>query len=124
VHAVLTYSPRFPILGFPKKIVVPKVRLRLGKRRFILTLPKSDVAGERQATEDPLKSPVALDMREKAVAQRDLPSLLFAPGRSHRLDIDVSVPKGCLRGSVYYLHIIQKVSGKVTGGYTVVIAVG
>ena len=67
--------------------------------------------------------PDKLFLREKIIAGLTLPKLTFSTGKAFRLNMKISVPKNALKGSVYYLHITQNISGMVSGGYTVVVMV-
>ncbi len=117
--AILTYSPGFPLLGYPKKIIPVKVSLNLRLKDTWVTLKPGD---DMRRFKSPFL-PDKLGLRERIIAGLTLPRLTFPPGKPHRLDIKISVPKGAVKGSVYYLHITQTISGMVTGGYTVVVKV-
>jgi hypothetical protein len=118
IQAVLTYSPRLPIVGYPKRIVPLEVILVLDRERELLLEPWRDHLQE----EAPFK-PEDPCLREKPVAGTAPHKLVFVPKRRYRLDVKIGVPKEAKVGSVYYLHIAQSISNTVTGGYTVAIVV-
>lgn len=118
INAVLSYSPRLPIIGFPKKMVPLEVTFALDrKRKFSLKSWKDYLKVKERFKPD------VHCLREKTIAGTVLPNLLFVPENPHRLDVKVTVPKEAVVGSVYYLHIAQYVSNMVTGGYTAVIVI-
>ncbi|UCF04385.1 MAG: hypothetical protein JSV33_10620 [bacterium] len=119
IIAMLTYSPRLPVLGFPKRMIPLQVSLSLnkGRKRYLEPIKKYPV---------PRQSPLAQEERcvlERAVAAGVIPRVSYAKKRVHRLDIGVKVPKKALKGSTYYLHIMQRIFDRFVGGYTFAIVV-
>jgi hypothetical protein len=61
--------------------------------------------------------------REKAISGAAFSKVSFSSKKAHRLDVKVNVPNDAVKGSVYYLHIAQSISGMLIGGYTAVVMV-
>jgi hypothetical protein len=118
VTAVLTFSPRLPLFGFPKDIRPLKISLNLDKTGASSLKPWDKI----KRTKGPFISGDPCQ-REKAIAGLTLPKFTFLPQKPHRLDVKIDIPKDALKGSVYYLHIFQTIKGAVTGGYTAVVIV-
>ncbi|MFC1855907.1 hypothetical protein ACFL2A_05140 [Thermodesulfobacteriota bacterium] len=118
INAVLTYSPRLSILGFPEKMVPLKVKFLLDKKqKAVLTSCKECL---KESAEFIPKDKCS---REKPIASMVLPSLTFVPEKAHQLNVSITVPKNAKKGSAYHLHIAQTISNSVTGGYTAVIII-
>ena len=118
IHAVLTYRPQLEVMGFPRNIVPLRAELGLDgrKRVALVSLSRSPLQRNGLAVRD-------RRVRERPVATAKLGGVLLAPGKKHKLDLHISVPKDARRGDVYHLHIAQTIRGIVTGGYTTVIVV-
>lgn len=118
INAVLTFSPRLPIFGFPRDIHPLKVSLGIDQGRAASLQPWEKIRRRKGHI-----IPDDLCHREKAIAGLSLPKLTFSSKKPHLIDVKIAVPKNAIKGSVYYLHIFQTISGAVTGGYTAVIMV-
>ncbi len=118
INAVLTYSPRLSILGFPGKMVPLKIKFRLNKKQDAVLMPWKKYVKARGGF-----IPHEKCVREKSIAGMVLPGLTFASEKLYPLEMNVTVPKNAHPGSVYYLHIAQMIGNKVTGGYTAVIMI-
>jgi len=119
ITAVLTFSPRLPVIGFPRQIRPLQVLLSLDKAEAV-----SLRTGERHQSLAGRLIPGDPWRRERIVASLTLPQLKLPPKKAHRLDVRITAPRNAVKGAAYYLHIIQTVSGMVTGGYTAVVVVG
>ena len=118
IQAILTYSPRLPIIGFPIKIVPLEAKFILDeKHEFLLKQHPRYMRKYRQLTR---RIPC---FHEKMVALTKPQRLAFYPNKSYQLDVNLEIPKEAKAGSVYYLHISQSISNVVTGGYTITIIV-
>lgn len=116
ITAILTYSPQLPFMGIPASIKPLKVSLSLNDTRPIaLQSPDSIPEYERHFIKDNLCH------RQRAVAAVTLEKMTLSRKKPHRLTALITVPKDVPKGSIYYLHIVQRVSNIVTGGYTGII---
>jgi hypothetical protein len=118
IEAVLTYSPRLPILGFPKRVLSLRVSLALdtGRKLYLEEVP-------RRYSKEVMTARFDRCMRERTIATGVISRVSYAIKKVHRLDVGIEVPRKAVKGSIYYLHIMQKIFDRVTGGYTFVIVV-
>lgn len=118
LHAVLTYSPPLPILGYPLQPKKISVSLHLENNKDLEL-----ISWDRYSKIKDRFLPYSLCQQEKPVSGAVYPGIKLLRKEPYRLKIKIHIPKGIKSGSIYYLHITQEVSHKVTGGYTVVIKV-
>jgi hypothetical protein len=118
IQAVLTYSPRLHLPVRPKAVAPLEVAIVLDGERELELEPWHDRLQEILPFQpgDPC-------IREFPVAATLPQKLELSPKRPHRLAMSIGVPKAAAVGSVYYLHIVESISGAVTGGYTVAVVV-
>lgn len=118
LKTVLTYSPRLPILGFPRKATPLKTTIALDKER-IIDLEHREV---HKKFDEKFKLGHECYF-EKPIAIMEIPNIVFTPKRQYKLNVNIFVPKEVQKGSIYYLHIMQSIFNKITGGYTVAIII-
>jgi len=118
INAVLTFSPRLPILGFPKNIRPLKVSVNVNQGRAYTLKPWEKL--RKNIGQLILDN---LCYREKEIGSLTIPNLIFYKKQPQHINVKVTVPKEIPKGSVYYLHVYQTISSAVTGGYTWVIVV-
>lgn len=118
IYALLTYSSQLPILNFPKKVVTPNIIFLLDKKEKMQLEQWKSVS---KIEIDFMKR--KLCKLEKPLAIMEFPSLIFTPNETHRLDVKVDIPQKIKIGSIYYLHMFQKISNQITGGYTAIILI-
>lgn len=118
IKATLTHSHRLPLLGVAGKVTPIKVTLTLNKKRkFTLKPLGKDTKIQRDFK---LQAPCRW---ERPLAGVDLPVMLFRQKQAQQLNVKIKAPTNAKKGSIYYLHIFQHVSGRVAGGYTAVVEI-
>ncbi len=133
----LTFVPRLPIFGFPPRVVLPQVRVRLGDRRpFVLTA--ADRVAPLQRVWGSSAKPRDIDfelqrergreaslprMTEKTIAWKQIKRVVLVARKPVPLQVAIAAPEEIQPGTNFYLHIEQEVGGEVTGCYTVVISI-
>lgn len=119
LHALVTFSPRVPSVELPRTAPAPKVTLTLGGRRVGRFLPWEEYLRAGGLLRPDRRAP-----HEQPLVGAVIPRLRLTRGDPSRLDIRLTIPGAARRGTVYYLHIAQQLSGALSGGYTVVAIVG
>ena len=110
IHAVLTSAARLPNVTGVFKVMPLEVTVALkGSNKVRL----KTIAGE-----------LSLQFRHEYPLLVALVSALPLGGkRPDTLQVEVRAPKNIKSGSVYYLHILQRVRHRITGGYTIAVII-
>jgi hypothetical protein len=112
LNAVLTYSPRLPIIGFSDKVVPLKVTLTFDNKVYSLKALSRYLRSKRAFTPD-----------YRCVGEKPIAGTTFITEKVGRLGVEITAPKNVKSGSIYYVHITQSVSNNIIGGYTIAILI-
>lgn len=114
MRITMKYTSRLPIFGTPRKMIVPKVKVAVGKQRPIaLQEIKREVEPVRLITRVP----------EKTVAMKEIKKLPLVYKKSVPIALNITAPRNARKGDTYYINVEQLIGTEVTGGYTVIVTI-
>lgn len=117
VAAVLTHASHLPVLGQPLEAVPLDVGITVeGARKVRLGTSAS-------ARESARFGWTSRRLMGDVLSGAAIKDLALVARKRYTVTLDITVPESARRGSVYYLHVVQKASATVTGGYTVAVVI-
>ena len=118
IQVVMTHAPHLPILGPERSIRLPilKCSISNGKSVEMKKVETRDFPVMRGKVKFPVMS-----LHETLIATGIIREMKL--DKSQDITVNITVPRDARQGSIYYIHVTQKIRNQIRGGYTVAVIV-